>query len=257
MAIIKNPITAVKKGLSTGSVVINCTDAYGNIPVAYTNPDGSTQYDTLAAGSSHTITNVFGSPIIIKLPAGNFINSYTNVTQLAYNIFSNPYVYYATTASGAIITVEQTCLLGDTPVVMNDGSTKDIENVSVGDKVYALVLDGGERKSVEVLRVFSHDYNGKIITLKTADGEKIISGTGNHPIFAVEEESSGGKVVGKYVELGEIKVGDNLYSEDGGIITVGRVEESEYSGKVYNLDVSEPDNYFAGTMRILCHNKPE
>lgn len=84
------------------------------------------------------------------------------------------------------------CLVGDTPVLMGDGTTKPLKDVKRGE--YVQTRDG----SKEVLESYLTKKNAELYELLLLDG-RVIIGTGEHPVYI----SNTG-----FVQLQNIKEGD-------------------------------------------------
>jgi len=71
------------------------------------------------------------------------------------------------------------CLSGDTPILMGDGSTKNLAEIRAGDEVYGTVRNGSHRRyaRTRVLQVWGVHKPGFRITLE--DGTKLVS-SGDH-----------------------------------------------------------------------------
>ncbi len=131
------------------------------------------------------------------------------------------------------------CFLKGTPILMADGSFRPIEKVKVGDNVLAFDEESGELKPDKVTEFFEH----------TTEKYLIINGrlkvTDNHPVYSN----------GKWVEAGELKVGDKLVSAKGEAETITSIKEVKRKAKVYNLEVNPYHTYIAGG--IVVHNKTD
>jgi hypothetical protein len=141
-----------------------------------------------------------------------------------------------------------TCLAGDTPVTMADGSSKPISDVVTGDRVLSYQPEMGVFLAGDVTQTFRHP---------DAEGTVLVNGslraTPNHPFF----------VAGVWKRADELVVGDVLTQLDAGsggsvrmMAEPVRVERLEMvSGRLttYNLEVAGAHDYFAAG--YLVHNK--
>lgn len=141
-----------------------------------------------------------------------------------------------------------TCLAGDTPVTMADGSSKAIADVVKGERVLSYQPETGVFMAADVTQTFRHP---------DAEGTVLVNGrlraTPNHPFF----------VDGVWKRADELAVGDVLTRLDGGtngamrmMVEPVRVETLEsVAGRLttYNLEVAGTHDYFAGG--YLVHNK--
>ena len=136
------------------------------------------------------------------------------------------------------------CFTGDTEVYTSEGLVC-IEEVQVGDEVWAYNSETGETELKEVLNVWIKETD-EILHVSTSDGE-VIDTTTNHP-FYVEEKG--------WVAAGDLEVGDILYTADGDEVEVTDLELEKLAEPitVYNLDVADFDTYFVGEYGVLVHN---
>ncbi|MFC1703383.1 polymorphic toxin-type HINT domain-containing protein [Candidatus Omnitrophota bacterium] len=130
------------------------------------------------------------------------------------------------------------CFVAGTPILMADGTSKSIEEIKVGDTVLAFDQETGENKPDKVTEVFEH----------TTDNYLLINGhlkiTSNHPLFHEN----------KWVEVGLLKIGDELTKVDGTKETITSIEKIEAPVLVNNFTVNPLGTYYADG--ILAHNKP-
>ena len=137
-----------------------------------------------------------------------------------------------------------TCFTGDTEVYTDNGLVC-IEEIEVGDEVWAYNSETGETELKEVLNVWVKKTD-EILHVSTADGETIDTTT-NHP-FYVEEKG--------WVAAGDLEVGDVLYTADGDEVEVTDLELEKLAEPilVYNLEVADFHTYFVGEFGVLVHN---
>ena len=156
-------------------------------------------------------------------------------------------IYYA--VSGAVglyyagKTAMQTCFTGDTLVAAENGQ-KRIDEIEVGDKVWAFNVETGETELKTVTKVYVHSVD-EILHLYTDDGD--IDTTANHPFY----------VVGKgWVAAGDLVVGDEVFNLDGttSVVLGSAIEKLDEPVLVYNLEVEDFHSYFVGCVPVLVHN---
>ena len=137
-----------------------------------------------------------------------------------------------------------TCFTGDTEVYTDSGLVC-IEDIEVGDKVWAYNPETGETELKEVLNVWVKETD-EILHVSTSDGETIDTTT-NHP-FYVEEKG--------WVAAGNLEIGDILCTVDGDKIEVTDTELEKLAEpiSVYNLEVADFHTYFVGEYGVLVHN---
>jgi hypothetical protein len=73
------------------------------------------------------------------------------------------------------------CFAGDTPILMGDGTYKNISQIEVGDEV--LTHEGRVRK---VTHLFERDFEGSVQELRFGKHKTPVQVTGNHPFLGVE-----------------------------------------------------------------------
>ena len=130
-----------------------------------------------------------------------------------------------------------TCFLAGTPILMADGSTKDIETIKVGDTVIAFDQESGKNKSDEVVETFIHEEDSYLLI------NNRIKATSNHPVFHK----------GRWVDIGLLNIGDELTKVDGSKEKITSIEKIKEPVMVYNLEVNPYHTYYADN--ILAHNK--
>jgi intein/homing endonuclease len=139
--------------------------------------------------------------------------------------------------------VHNRCFVAGTQISMEDGSTKNIEDVQVGEKVLTYNEQSGEQEAGVVGDLKQHEVTS-VIRL-TLDNENIIITTEEHPFFI---EGKG------WVKAGEIEVLDVCKKVDGSESLISTVEKLDETHMVYNLlSVSDNHNFYANG--ILVHNK--
>ena len=142
-----------------------------------------------------------------------------------------------------VMSLPQTCFTGDTLVAAEDGQ-KRIDEIKVGDKVWAYEIYTGESELKEVLTVYVHEQT-EILHLHTTVGD--IDTTTNHPLY----------VIGRgWVAAGDLVEGDEVYLLDGttAYVTDSELERLAEPMKVYNLEVEDIHTYFVGAKAVLVHN---
>jgi hypothetical protein len=148
------------------------------------------------------------------------------------------------------------CFVAGTKIAMDDGTSKNIENVVVGDRVVTLE-DEDELVGNRVLEVMSKANQPTVkYTLSTGGN---VEATLDHPIFVkgkgycsyspslTTQENNG-------MNVNQIEIGDSVlfYSDIEGTIT--SIELQDAPKTVYNLrNVENNHNFFANG--ILVHNR--
>lgn len=124
----------------------------------------------------------------------------------------------------SLMSLHQNCFTGETLVATEDGQ-KRIDEIEVGDKVWAYDIFTGETELKEVLTVYVHDVD-EILHLHTSCGD--IDTTTNHPFFVIDRG---------WVAAGDLVEGDEVYLIDGStaVITGSELEQLSETIKVCSL----------------------
>ncbi len=168
------------------------------------------------------------------------------------------------------------CLLPDTKIMMSNFSTKNIQDIIIGDKVISNILTKASNnetsysskyfKSSDVLGLSKREYNDEIIIIKTAKNN-IIKVTPNHRI-AVYSNST---YRNKYIKSSDIKIGDKIISIENndenisnnetwlkgwlyGFIKGDGVYYKMHKRKCYSTKVSQSDKKIIEFAHNLCDN---
>ena len=143
----------------------------------------------------------------------------------------------------SLMSLHQNCFTGETLVATEDGQ-KRIDEIEVGDKVWAYDIFTGETALKEVTKVYVHEVD-EILHLHTSCGD--IDTTTNHPFYVIDRG---------WVAAGDLVEGDEVYLIDGStaVITGSELEQLPETIKVYNLEVADFNTYFVGDEAVLVHN---
>jgi hypothetical protein len=133
-----------------------------------------------------------------------------------------------------------TCFVIHTPVMMADGTIKEIERIEIGDRVLSWDTATGKPVEAEVCKVFHHDRSE---VRGYAVINDVLCVTTEHPLWAN----------GQWVEVAYMRRGDRLMDADGDPVVIESIGYVEEQAEVFNLHTSHPThNYFAGG--VLAHN---
>ncbi len=142
------------------------------------------------------------------------------------------------------------CFLADTDVLMADGTTKDIEDIEVGDKVEATDPETGETGARTVTRriVTTDDKKFNVLSIATEDGVERLTATHEHPFWSPSEDA--------WVTAGDLAPGMTLLTDDGDTVIVTGNRAYTSHATTYNLTVDELHTYYvlAGQTPVLVHN---
>jgi hypothetical protein len=155
--------------------------------------------------------------------------------------------------SGDELDVPGTCrnsFTRDTKVVMEDGSTKRIDQIEVGDRVLAEDPRSGERGGREVEATIVGRGVKRLIAITIASAAVIATlvATDEHPIWVESQQ--------RWVYAKNLQPGDVLETpgvDDAYVVSIRRFDEVE---TVYNLSVNDLHTFYAtvGDASILVHN---
>lgn len=134
------------------------------------------------------------------------------------------------------------CFAEGTLVLTEDGE-RPIEEIRVGDRVWAWNEETGESELAEVVRVYERETL-EVYTLHIGVDETLET-TDEHPFW----------VVGRgWVEVEDLQVGDILRTYEGQELRLVAVERQERTLRVFNFEVRGLHTYFVGNARVLVHN---
>ncbi|MFJ6213882.1 RHS repeat-associated core domain-containing protein [Streptomyces sp. NPDC092296] len=140
--------------------------------------------------------------------------------------------------------------LPDAPVLLADGTTKPIQDVKVGDRVWATDPDTGEstaRPVTAVLRM-EHDEDFADVTLQGADGTETLTATTNHPIWVDSTHT--------WTPAGSLVPGMRLHAAAARPLRVVQVHTYTKRQTTYDLTVADVHTFYviAGATPVLVHN---
>ena len=170
---------------------------------------------------------------------------------------TDTYIINGSTALNSFVTHNSPCFVEGTPILLEDGTYLNIENVKVGDRVLSFDFRKNETKPSSVLNIFSKKVN-EVVKYKFESGKELIA-TIDHPIYVVNKgwssysSSLSNRLYTLEEEVKQIEIGDvvKLYNETQVLINV-EVLEGDYT--VYNLsEVKNYHNYYAND--VLVHNR--
>ncbi|ATL31619.1 polymorphic toxin-type HINT domain-containing protein [Streptomyces formicae] len=142
------------------------------------------------------------------------------------------------------------CFLAGTGVLMADGSSKNIEDVELGDKVLATDPETGETRERDVTATIVTDDDKQFteLTIATPEGSEKLTATYEHPFWSVDKKD--------WVEAGDLKPGMTLRTDEGRTVSVTAAREYQDHARTYNLTVEGLHTYYvlAGQTPVLVHN---
>ncbi|MFE5028555.1 polymorphic toxin-type HINT domain-containing protein [Streptomyces sp. NPDC056656] len=142
------------------------------------------------------------------------------------------------------------CFLAGTDVLMADGSTKDIEDIRLGDKVMARDPETGEEGAREVTRliVTDGDKDFNKLSIATEDGIKPLTATHEHPFWSPSEQ--------RWTRAADLRPGMTLLTDDEKTVVVTANKSFTKHTRTYNLTIEDLHTYYvlAGETPVLVHN---
>ena len=237
-------------------LINNCLVVYDTIRQAtlwLTDPDASAM-DVLFGIAGGIISGVFLKrmcdiknigPVISKIA---LLGGYASQVKAIENAITNEQWDQVITQTFhltlSILALSDNCFTGETLVATEDGQ-KRIDEIEVGDKVWAYDIFTGETALKEVTKVYVHEVD-EILHLYTSCGD--IDTTTNHPFYVIERG---------WVAAGDLVEGDEIYLLDGTVayVTGSELEQLSETIKVYNLEIQDFHTYFVGDTSILVHNR--
>mgnify|MGYP000209273546 CR=1 FL=1 len=138
------------------------------------------------------------------------------------------------------------CFVAGTQVLTEDGY-KNIEDVKLGEKLWAKNTETGEQVWKPVTKIFVEPDRGIYeILLRGEDGfEQKIQATDDHPFF----------VVGKgWKDTIELEVGDLIETDGHGSMEIISVIDEQRVDLTYNFTVADFHTYYVTEKNVLVHN---
>ena len=131
------------------------------------------------------------------------------------------------------------CFLEGTKVLMADGTSKNIEDISRGEIIMSYDLSSNKKVANTVIEKYTHpDYPDYLIINES------LKVTTNHRIWVNNTA---------WARADELRIGDVMSNSSGEAVVVSDIELKSGNNTVYNLHLqSENHNYFADG--ILVHN---
>ncbi|QVK18448.1 Hint domain-containing protein [Mycoplasmatota bacterium] len=135
------------------------------------------------------------------------------------------------------------CFVEGTLIKTVDGD-KPIEDIEVGDLVYAESPETGEKGLKQVVRLFRNQTT-ELVHIKVK-GEQITT-TNEHPFYVPEKG---------WTAAVELRAGDKLVLLSGEIVVIEFVKHEilENPVTVYNFEVEDFHTYYVSELGVLVHN---
>jgi predicted phage tail protein len=130
------------------------------------------------------------------------------------------------------------CFIANTNILMGDGTSRYIQDITIGDIVRSFDLNTNSLIEAKVTETFIHN-NEPYLTINDH-----IETTSIHPFYSNN----------RWIDAGELLIGDKILNIDGTEHTIKTITNSN-SATVYNIEVDKTHNYFAEG--YLVHNKKD
>ncbi|MFG1886013.1 RHS repeat-associated core domain-containing protein [Micromonospora sp. NPDC049102] len=148
-----------------------------------------------------------------------------------------------------------------TQVLMADGTTKPIEQITLGDQVHAADPETGDAGARTVTALIQGDGDKHLIdiTLQPDNGEndnaETPTATDGHP-FWTDDDGNPNTPGGRWIDAVELRHGQWLKTADGHLVQVAGTHAYTQQSTVYNLTVDDLHTYYviAGGQSVLVHN---
>ena len=163
---------------------------------------------------------------------------------------------------------EVSCFVSGT-LVHTEVGLIPIEEVEVGDFVWAWDASCGSWCLAEVERILVREYEGDVTTIVV--GDVAIESTGDHPFWVVAGDCLSDRPAaehvppeeilltahGRWVDARYLRVGDQLRAREGGDTVAASISTRQERLTVYNLAVTRLRTYAVGACGVLVHNRTD
>ena len=226
------PTITLSKSVDVYSVTITVTNVTDDVAMPE-NPIFSYYIKLSSQSDSEYVLKYQGTEKTYKytdLSMGGSYDIKVTVADLAGNIGE------ATTTAGT------SCFVAGTQVLTENGM-KNIEDIKLGDKVWAINMDKNIRELKTVIDVFQGVTNE---IYKITIGNEEITATPKHKFYVMDKG---------WVRAAELEEGDKLIAKDTEMI-INRVEHQfvDTPITVYNLTINELHTYLITKYELLVHN---
>ncbi|WP_051833129.1 polymorphic toxin-type HINT domain-containing protein [Streptomyces katrae] len=142
------------------------------------------------------------------------------------------------------------CFPAGTRVLMGNGSSRNIEDIKVGDSVRATDPVSGysvEKKVTRSIATEDDKYFNEL-TIETRQGPRKLTATFEHPFWS--------PTVNRWLEAREFGPGDELLTSSGDKVRITANRTYAQHARTYNLTVDDLHTYYvlAGATPVLVHN---
>ncbi len=127
-------------------------------------------------------------------------------------------------------------------LVSTESGLRPIEEISVGDKVWARNPATGDLELAEVAQTFQREAGATYLIYAGSD---VLEATGEHPFWV---DGRG------WTEVADLVIGDFLVTDQSKLLRIELIQFLDSQVTVYNFEVEGLHSYFVGDQRILVHN---
>lgn len=196
---------------------------------------------------------------IIDLDEVNYyITTDNNVSIVELDVENtDTYIISSSTSFNNVVSHNNPCFVAGTQVTMNDGTTRNIENVLVGDYIKTYNHNTTNIEDKKVLNVL-HKNVDETVKFYFADGKELEC-THDHPIYcsSINHYVSYNPKLTKFMynmNVIQAEVGQGILLDDGTSTNITSIEPKTDSKTVYNLqNVEDNHNFYANN--LLVHNR--
>jgi hypothetical protein len=130
------------------------------------------------------------------------------------------------------------CFSGDTPVWTENGYV-NFEDLTTDMRVWSKNFESGELELSEIEEIMVHDPITETLLVTVEGLEKSINTTKEHPFYSATRN--------KFINAGELNIGEDLLMGDGTTTKVIEVKEITHEPKVmYDFNIANNHNAFVG-----------
>jgi len=163
----------------------------------------------------------------------------SNKAKIMLGIFCGAFFVFGALFAGHVspAVAKDGCFLAGTSITTDNGVVA-IENIKVGDRVLSFNVLTDQNEYAYVTKVYDLPDTEEYYSINNK-----IRVTGEHPFY----------VNGEWVEVKNLKTGDLLTTEGGGVLAIRSIDKVVDTQPRYNFEVDGTHTYFAEG--VLVHNK--
>ena len=148
------------------------------------------------------------------------------------------------------------CFDAGTQVLMSDGTTKNIEDVKVGDMVMSYNETTHEFEPKKVLRTITKHHSDDLVYVNLSNGKRI-GMRAYHPLLTIEGYKSLRPELAQTImeagKVGKLQIGDTLIGYNSNVKITSIEQRNPIDNyDTYNLEIEDNHNYIVNG--IVAHN---